>query len=195
MRTIRLPFLRQMVKTHISWQKRGENPSGSIVLVASTNPKAYALQRAINAGIETFVFKDEKELIDKLHESKIDLIVLAGFLKILSAEFIKEYPNRIINVHPALLPAFGGKGCYGIHVHEKALDYGVKITGATVHFVNEVPDGGRIIMQRAVDVLPNDTPETLQRRVMEEAEWLILPAAVADLSEEIYDDNLRIACE
>lgn len=179
----------------IDSEGRGDNPNGKILLVASANPNAYALARAKNANIETFIFKDEEELLEKLDEAQIDLIVLAGFLRILSPEFINKYPDRIINVHPALLPSFGGKGCYGIHVHEKALDYGVKVTGATVHFVNEVPDGGKIIMQKAVDVLPDDTPETLQRRVMEEAEWVILPAAVAKLSEEIYDDNLRIACE
>ena len=180
----------------IDSEKRGENPNGKIVLVASTNPNAYALERANKEGIETFVFTDENELLDKLEKEGIHLIVLAGFLRILSSSFIKSFhPDRIINIHPALLPSFGGKGCYGIHVHEKALEYGVKVTGATVHFVNEVPDGGKIIMQKAVDIREYDTPETLQRRVMEEAEWIILPKAVIKLSEEIYDDNLRIACE
>lgn len=179
----------------IDMEKRGENPNGEICLVASANPNAYALERARNAHIETFVFESDEELINKLFDSNIHLVVLAGFLKILSPNFIEHFPNRIINIHPALLPSFGGKGCYGIHVHEKALSYGVKVTGATVHFVNEVPDGGQIIMQKAVDVMPNDTPETLQRRVMEEAEWIILPKAVIQLSDEIYDDNLKIACE
>ena len=180
----------------IDSEKRGENPNGKIVLVASTNPNAYALERANKEGIESFVFTDENELLDKLEKEGIHLIVLAGFLRILSSSFIKSFhPDRIINIHPALLPSFGGKGCYGIHVHEKALEYGVKVTGATVHFVNEVPDGGKIIMQKAVDIKDYDTPETLQRRVMEEAEWIILPKAVIKLSEEIYDDNLRIACE
>ncbi|MBO4235162.1 MAG: phosphoribosylglycinamide formyltransferase [Firmicutes bacterium] len=173
----------------IDSEKRGENPSGKIVLVASANPNAYALERAKAASIETFVFKDEAELIDKLQRDEIDLIVLAGFLKILSPEFIREFPNRIINVHPALLPSFGGKGCYGIHVHEMALDYGVKVTGATVHFVNEVPDGGTIIAQKAVEVRHDDTPETLQRRVMEEAEWVLLPEVVAGLSDIIRDQK------
>ena len=177
----------------IDSEKRGENPNGKIVLVASTNPNAYALERANKEGIETFVFTDENELLDKLEKEGIHLIVLAGFLRILSSSFIKSFhPDRIINIHPALLPSFGGKGC---HVHEKALEYGVKVTGATVHFVNEVPDGGKIIMQKAVDIREYDTPETLQRRVMEEAEWIILPKAVIKLSEEIYDVNLRIACE
>ena len=180
----------------IDSEKRGENPNGKIVLVASTNQNAYALERANKEGIKTFVFTDENELLDKLEKEGIHLIVLAGFLRILSSSFIKSFhPDRIINIHPALLPSFGGKGCYGIHVHEKALEYGVKVTGATVHFVNEVPDGGKIIMQKAVDIREYDTPETLQRRVMEEAEWIILPKAVIKLSEEIYDDNLRIACE
>jgi phosphoribosylglycinamide formyltransferase-1 len=171
----------------INSEKRGENPDGKIVFVASANPNAYALERAKNADIETFVFKDEAELLSALKARKIDLIVLAGFLKILSADFIREFPDRIINVHPALLPSFGGKGCYGIHVHEMALDYGVKVTGATVHFVNEVPDGGAIIAQKAVNVEHDDTAETLQRRVMEEAEWVILPEVVSGLSTFIRD--------
>ena len=171
----------------INSEKRGDNPDGKIVLVASANPNAYALERAKKADIETFVFKDEAELLSELKARRIDLIVLAGFLKILSADFIREFPDRIINVHPALLPSFGGKGCYGIHVHEMALDYGVKVTGATVHFVNEVPDGGAIIAQKAVNVEHDDTAETLQRRVMEEAEWVILPEVVSGLSTFIRD--------
>ena len=179
----------------IDSEGRGENPYGKIVLVATTNPNAFALERAEKAGIKTFVYKEESELIETLNNEGIDLIVLAGFLRILSSDFIKEYPERIINIHPALLPSFGGKGCYGIHVHEKALEYGVKVTGATVHFVNEIPDGGKIIAQKAVYIEPGDTPEILQKRVMEEAEWVILPMAVSALSEIIYEDNMRILTE
>lgn len=171
----------------IDAEKSGIIKSGKIVLVASTNQNAYALERARNAGIDTFVYEKEPEIIEKLKAEKIDLIVLAGFLRILSPEFISEFPDRIINVHPALLPSFGGKGCYGIHVHEMALDYGVKVSGATVHFVNEIPDGGKIIAQKAVYVEPGDTPETLQRRIMEEAEWVILPMAVEAVSEIIKE--------
>ena len=166
--------------------------SGEIVLVCSNNQDAYALERAKNAGISTFCFTGEDgevKLIQKLTDEKIDLIVLAGFLKILSREFTERFAGRIINIHPALLPSFGGKGCYGIHVHEKALDYGVKVTGATVHFVNEVPDGGRIIAQKAVYVKDDDTPETLQKRVMEEAEWIILPEAVETVCRKIQEEK------
>ena len=166
-------------------EKSGKIPSGEIKLVATANPNAYGLKRAESAGIPTFIFKDEKDLINRFKEEEIDLIVLAGFLRILSPEFISEYRDRIINIHPSLLPSFGGKGCYGIHVHEKALEYGVKVSGATVHFVNEVPDGGKIIAQKAVDVLDEDTPETLQKRIMEEAEWIILPEAVEKISKAI----------
>lgn len=176
----------------IDHEKAGNNPRGEIVLVAGSNPNAYGFKRAEAAGIDTYIFSGEEDLIEKLHEYKVDLVVLAGFLKILSPEFIEEFPDRIINIHPALLPSFGGKGCYGIHVHEKALEYGVKVSGATVHFVNSIPDGGKIIMQKAVDILDDDTPETLQKRIMEEAEWIILPEAVKKLSDEIYDDNLRM---
>ena len=161
--------------------------SGEIVLVASTNSNSYALERSKKAGIETFVYEREEELISKLKSKGIDLIVLAGFLRILSPEFINEFRDRIINIHPALLPSFGGKGCYGIHVHEKALEYGVKVSGATVHFVNEVPDGGKIIAQKAVYVEPGDTPEILQKRIMEEAEWVILPLAVEEISKIISE--------
>ena len=164
--------------------------SGEISLVCSNNPNAYALERAKNAGIPTFCFRGEDgeaKLTEKLLEEKIDLIVLAGFLKILSKDFTERFSGRIINIHPALLPSFGGKGCYGIHVHEKALDYGVKVTGATVHFVNEVPDGGRIIAQKAVEVLDDDTPETLQKRVMEQAEWIILPKAVETVCQRLQE--------
>ena len=168
----------------------GRIKSAEIALVASNKADAYALERAKNAGIPGFVFKDEAELLEKLKEAEIELIVLAGFLKILSADFIRHYENRIINVHPSLIPSFCGKGCYGLHVHEKALDYGVKVTGATVHFVNEIPDGGKIIYQKAVDIREDDTPETLQRRVMEEAEWILLPAAVERVSLQILKGEI-----
>lgn len=168
----------------------GRVKSAEIALVASNKANAYALERAKNAGIPGFVFKDEAELLKKLKEDEIELIVLAGFLKILSADFIRYYENRIINVHPSLIPSFCGKGCYGLHVHEKALDYGVKVTGATVHFVNEIPDGGKIIYQKAVDIREDDTPETLQRRVMEEAEWILLPAAVERVSLQILKGEI-----
>ena len=168
----------------------GRIKSAEIALVASNKAGAYALERAKNAGIPGFVFKDEAELLKKLREDEIELIVLAGFLKILSADFIRHYENRIINVHPSLIPSFCGKGCYGLHVHEKALDYGVKVTGATVHFVNEIPDGGKIIYQKAVDIREDDTPETLQRRVMEEAEWILLPAAVERVSLQILKGEI-----
>lgn len=168
----------------------GRIKSAEIALVASNKANAYALERAKNAGIPGFVFKDEAELLKKLREDEIELIVLAGFLKILSADFIRHYENRIINVHPSLIPSFCGKGCYGLHVHEKALDYGVKVTGATVHFVNEIPDGGKIIYQKAVDIREDDTPETLQRRVMEEAEWILLPAAVERVSLQILKGEI-----
>lgn len=164
--------------------------SGKVVLVSTANPKAYALERAKNAGIETYVFSGEEDLAQKLREKEIDLIVLAGFLKILSADFIASFRDRIINIHPSLIPSFCGKGCYGLHVHEKALEYGVKITGATVHFVNEIPDGGKIISQKAVEILDDDTPEVLQRRVMEEAEWILLPKAVEDISEMIVKGEI-----
>lgn len=161
--------------------------SGEIVLVIANNANAYALERAKKHGIATFVVEKkncldqsdfEQKIINQLQEHHIDLIVLAGFMSILSADFIKHYPERIINIHPSLIPSFCGKGFYGLLVHQAALDYGVKVTGATVHFVNEIPDGGKIIMQKAVDIAENDTPETLQKKVMEQAEWQILPAAV-----------------
>jgi len=170
----------------IDAKSRGEIPSGDIVLVCASNKNAYALTRAQNAGIETYVSEKregekrrdaENRLLAHVIERKIDLIVLAGFLTILSEDFIKGFPGRIINVHPALIPSFCGKGYYGLKVHEAALEKGVKITGATVHYVNEIPDGGEIIFQKAVDVLPGDTPEILQARVMREAEWSLLPRA------------------
>ena len=154
--------------------------NGEIAAVISNNPGAFALKRAENAGIKTYVVKSgvpdfEDRLSQIIEENGIDLIILAGFMSILSADFTKNYPERIINVHPSLIPSFCGKGFYGLRVHEAALQYGVKVTGATVHFVNEVPDGGRIIAQKAVNIRKNDTPETLQRRVMEQAEWKLLP--------------------
>ncbi len=169
----------------IDAQKSGLIHSGEIVLVASNNPQAYALKRAEENGIESVVMTDEEELIRVFQEKDIQLVVLAGFLKILSSRFIRAFEDRIINIHPSLIPSFCGKGCYGLHVHEKALDYGVKITGATVHYVNEIPDGGRIIAQKAVEIKEDDTPQTLQRRVMEEAEWVLLPRAVEQISEMI----------
>lgn len=171
----------------IDSQSSGVIHSGEICLVISNNQDAYALQRAANAGIAAeVVLKKElgsqaafeekiKELLTAYH---IDIIVLAGFMSILSENFTSCYPKRILNVHPSLIPSFCGEGFYGLRVHEAALDYGVKVTGATVHFVNEIPDGGEIILQKAVEIQPNDTPEILQKRVMEQAEWKILPAAV-----------------
>jgi len=170
----------------IDAQAAGIIKSGEISLVISNNKEAFALQRAKKAGIKTAtVIKKPKmqaefedEIVSLLEKNKIDYIVLAGFMCILSESFTARYPKKIINVHPSLIPSFCGKGFYGLHVHEAALSYGVKVTGATVHFVNEIPDGGEIIMQKAVPVKKSDTPELLQRRVMEKAEWIILPKAV-----------------
>ena len=171
----------------IDAQNRGELVSGEIKLVVSNNPGAYALERAKKAGIESCVKSKkqlgsqqafEEALAAKLEEKGIRLIVLAGFMSILSAGFTSKYPKRIINVHPSLIPSFCGEGFYGLRVHEAALRKGVKVTGATIHYVNEIPDGGEIIDQKAVEVLPGDTPESLQRRVMEQAEWILLPRAV-----------------
>ena len=170
-------------------QDSGIITDGEIVLVISSNDKAYALTRAANRNVKTAVFSGakmghanaEQAIHDLLIEDKIDLVVLAGYMSILSENFTAKWPEKIINVHPALIPSFCGKGYYGLYVHKCALEYGVKVTGATVHFVNEVPDGGRIIAQKAVDVRPGDTPEVLQRRVMEQAEWIILPRAVQDV--------------
>ncbi len=159
--------------------------SAEVALVISNRPDAYALQRAEKYGVKTLVLRDEAEIQRALEENQIDLIVLAGFMRILSAEFTARWNHRILNVHPSLIPSFCGKGMYGLHVHEAALAKGVKVTGATVHFVNEVPDGGEIVFQKAVDVLPGDTPETLQHRVMEEAEWILLPRAIEKVAKEI----------
>lgn len=169
----------------IDAENSGLLKSGEIVLVASNNPNAFALQRAEDNGIKAVVMSGEEALLQVFREEGIELVVLAGFLKILSPAFISAYENRIINIHPSLIPSFCGKGCYGLHVHEKALEYGVKVTGATVHYVNEIPDGGQIIAQKAVEVLAGDTPEILQRRVMEQAEWVLLPKAVEEISEKL----------
>lgn len=180
----------------IDAENSGVIKSGRICLVVSNKADAYALERAKQAGIPavTLLRKDcgsqegfEAALIRLLEEEKIDLIILAGFMSILSGSFTHRYENRIINVHPSLIPSFCGKGFYGLRVHEAALAYGVKVTGATVHFVNEIPDGGRIILQKAVSVQPGDSPETLQRRVMEQAEWQILPQAAELVSAEIIN--------
>ena len=178
----------------IDAQASGVIASGEIVLVISNNANAYALQRAANAGIATAIvlkkqlgsqLSFEQKIMDLLAENHIDLIVLAGFMSILSEQFTSAYPKRILNVHPSLIPSFCGAGFYGLRVHEEALRYGVKVTGATVHYVNEIPDGGEIICQKAVEIQPGDTPEILQRRVMEQAEWKILPAAVETVSKQL----------
>ena len=182
----------------IDAQKSGVLKSGEIVLVISNNAIAYALTRAAEAGIPalTITKKDcggqepfEDALIAALEENRIDLIVLAGFMSILSERFTRHFERRIINVHPSLIPSFCGKGFYGLKVHEAALAYGVKVTGATVHFVNEIPDGGRIILQKAVSILPDDTPQSLQKRVMERAEWVILPEAAELVSSQIQKEK------
>ena len=169
-------------------QAAGKMPHGEIALVVSNKEGAYALTRAENFGVEGLVVKGpdfEAKLQAALEERNIQMIVLAGFLKILSADFTSKWPERILNIHPSLIPSFCGEGYYGLRVHEEALNYGVKVTGATVHFVNEIPDGGRIIAQKAVDILPGDTPEILQRRVMEQAEWILLPQAAELVAEEL----------
>ena len=167
---------------------------GKIKLVISSKPDVYALQRAKQAGIDHCViakrdYTTQEEfsnaLLQQLQSYQIDMIVLAGYLSILDETIIRAYPNRIINIHPSLIPSFCGKGYYGLKVHEAALHYGVKVTGATVHIVNEIPDGGKILLQKAVDILPTDTPETLQQRVMEEAEWILLPQATEMIAKEI----------
>ena len=174
-------------------QMKGILKSGQICLVISNNPNAYALERAKNAGVESKVITKkevgsqnafEQKIIDLLEEKQIDIIVLAGFMSILSENFTGRYPERILNVHPSLIPSFCGAGFYGLRVHEEALRYGVKVTGATVHFVNEIPDGGKIILQKSVAIHKGDTPEVLQKRVMEQAEWKILPRAVEMVSKK-----------
>ena len=178
----------------IDAQNSGIIKSGEISLVISNKPDAYALTRAKNAGIDTLVIeknnnaqKFESDIITALEENKIDLIVLAGFMCILSERFTSRFANRILNVHPSLIPSFCGAGFYGLKVHEAALGYGVKVTGATVHFVNEIPDGGKIILQKAVEILDGDTPEVLQKRVMEQAEWKILPEATEMVAKQICE--------
>ena len=182
-------------------QSRGEIPSGEIVLVLSNSARAYALERAKGSGIPTAVCSRkalgsqeafEAAVQAELEAHRVDMIVLAGFLSILSADFTRRWPRRIINIHPSLIPSFCGKGYYGLHVHEAALAYGVKVTGATVHYVNEIPDGGQIILQKAVDVAPDDTPETLQRRVMEQAEWILLPRAAELVARRLAEEGERI---
>lgn len=180
----------------IDAQKSGVIKSGEIKLVVSSNPDAYALKRAADNNIPSVVISKkqygsmsaaEEKIIEALEQNGIELIVLAGYMCILSERFTSKYPRRIINVHPALIPSFCGEGFYGLKVHEAALSKGVKVTGATVHFVNEIPDGGEIIAQKAVRVAKNDTPETLQARVMKQAEWIILPKAVEKVSKELSE--------
>ena len=177
-------------------QAGGALPSGEIALVVSNVEGAYALTRAENAGVEALTLTKkacggqegfEAALQKALTERGIQVIILAGFLSILSADFTAKWPRRILNIHPSLIPSFCGAGFYGLRVHEAALSYGVKVTGATVHFVNEIPDGGKIILQKAVDIEPGDTPETLQRRVMEQAEWKLLPRAAEMVSVELLE--------
>lgn len=167
---------------------------GKIKLVISSKPDVYALQRAEKSGIDhcviakrDYITQEEfsTALLKKLQSYQIDMIVLAGYLSILDETIIRAYPDRIINIHPSLIPSFCGEGYYGLKVHEAALEYGVKVTGATVHLVNEIPDGGKILLQKAVDILPSDTPEVLQQRVMEEAEWILLPQATEMIAKEI----------
>ena len=172
----------------------GKIPSAELALVLASNDKAYALERAANAGIPSEVLRKAKgedpslygeRLLEVLRKHNIDLVVLAGFLTILPENVIRAYDHRILNVHPSLIPSFCGDGFYGLRVHEAALEKGVKVTGATIHFVNEITDGGDIIAQKAVEVLPDDTPETLQRRVMVEAEWVLLPQAVETVAKSL----------
>ena len=180
----------------IDAQKSGIIKSGELAVVIASNPNAYAIERAKQNGIPYAVVSKkelgsqeafEQKLVDTLNAYGIDMIVLAGFMTILTEWFTSRYPKRILNVHPSLIPSFCGAGFYGLRVHEAALAYGVKITGATVHFVNEIPDGGEIIMQRAVEIQEGDTPEVLQRRVMEQAEWKILPLSVEKVAKELAE--------
>lgn len=178
-------------------QEAGQMPHGEIVLVCASNQKAYALERAKNHGVDGVAVSKkqlsqeafEEALNTYLKDYQIDFIILAGFLSILSESFVKQWNNRIINVHPSLIPSFCGKGMYGLKVHEAALEKGVKVTGATVHMVNEIPDGGEILLQKAVEVLEGDTPEILQRRVMEQAEWVLLPQAAEQVALQITENN------
>lgn len=181
----------------IDAQGRGEIVNGAIAAVISSSPRAFALERAAKAGIPGYVVDRSQydtnramtcALVEQLRALHIDLVVLAGFMTILTEELVRAYPNAILNIHPALIPSFAGPGCYGLHVHEQALAYGVKLSGATVHFVSETCDGGPIVLQKAVDVLPDDTPETLQRRIMEQCEWKLLPQAVSLFCQ----DRLRV---
>ena len=186
----------------IDAQQAGEIPDGEIALVVSNKTGAYALERAAKAGIPAVTVTKkasggtqegfEQALLAILKENSIDLIILAGFLAILSADFTRAYNDRIINVHPSLIPSFCGKGFYGLKVHEAALEYGVKVTGATVHLVNEIPDGGRILLQKAVDILPDDTAETLQKRVMEQAEWKLLPLAAQMVAHQMLEEKNNV---
>ena len=177
-------------------QESGAIPHGEIVLVCASNETAYALTRAANHGVPGVAVPKkqmtqeafEAALNEKLAEYRVDVIILAGFLSILSADFVKQWPDRILNVHPSLIPSFCGKGMYGLKVHEAVLAKGVKVTGATVHLVNEIPDGGRILLQKAVDILPGDTAEVLHRRVMEQAEWVLLPQAAEMLCKQITEN-------
>ena len=177
-------------------QESGAIPHGEIVLVCASNETAYALTRAANHGVPGVAVPKkqmtqeafEAALNEKLAEYRVDVIILAGFLSILSADFVKQWPDRILNVHPSLIPSFCGKGMYGLKVHEAVLAKGVKVTGATVHLVNEIPDGGRILLQKAVDIRPGDTAEVLQRRVMEQAEWVLLPQAAEMLCKQITEN-------
>ena len=180
----------------IDAERAGKMPSVELALVISNNRSAYALTRAQQAGIETAVIvrkeaasqeSFEAAMTEELVKRQIDFIIMAGFMSILSKNFTDRYPEKIINIHPSLIPSFCGKGFYGLHVHEAALVYGVKVTGATVHFVNEIPDGGRIIRQKAVEVMEGDTPEILQKRVMEQAEWIILPQAAEEVAEQLLN--------
>lgn len=182
----------------INAEKAGKIPHGTIKLVIASNSKAYALTRAKDAGIESAVISHkeirdqeafDQKIVDTLHEHDIDMVVLAGYLSILGPTMIRAYENRIINIHPSLIPSFCGKGFYGLKVHEEALKRGVKVTGATVHLVNEIPDGGKILKQKAVEVQDGDTPEVLQRRVMEQAEWILLPEACEELAEKLEKEK------
>ena len=178
----------------IDAEQAGKIPHGKITLVLASNPKAYALERAAKAGIPTDVvsrkeYPDQEAydqaIVNELKKNDTDLVILAGFLSILGSTVIRAYPDRIINIHPSLIPSFCGKGFYGLKVHEAALEKGVKVTGATVHLVNEIPDGGKILLQKAVEIEDGDTPEVLQRRVMEQAEWILLPKAAEMMAEKI----------